>query len=136
MTARIKGACACGAIKFEIHKPLCDVIARYCDQCRKLTGHYWAATTVPKESLVFQSNARLQWYQSSQQVRRGCCNIYGSNLFYDYEQRSEITISPGALEDHDMLSLTAYIFTVFKAVYYEICNHLPQHQQWNSRWSD
>ena len=136
MSARIKGACGCGAIEFEIHKPLRDVIACHCGQCRKLTGHYWAATAVPKERLIFQSNARLQWYQSSRHVRRGFCNICGSNLFYDHEQRPEIAISPGALEDQVELSLTAHIFTASKGAYYKICDQLPQHQQWSGRWSD
>ncbi len=136
MSARIKGACGRGAIKIELPKPLRDVLACHCGQCRKLTGHYGAATAMPTERLVFHSNARLQWSQSSQHIQRGFCNICGSNLFYDHEQRPEIAISPGALEDQDELSLTAHIFTASKGAYYEICDQLPQHQQWSGRWSD
>jgi hypothetical protein len=136
MSARIKGACGRGAIKIELPKPLRDDIACHCGQCRKLTGHYGTATAVPKERLVFHSNARLQWSQSSQHIQRGFCNICGSNLFYDHEQRPEIAISPGALENQDELSLTAHIFTASKGAYCEICVQLPQHPQWSGRWSD
>ena len=136
MRACIKGAYGRGAIKIELPKPLRDVIACHCGQSCKLACHYGAATAMPTERLVFQSNARLQWYQSSRHVRRGFCNICGSNLFYDHEQRPEIAISPGALEDQDEPSLTAHIFTASKGAYYEICDQMPQHQQWSGRWSD
>ena len=136
MRACIKGAYGRGAIKIELPKPLRDVIACHCGQSCKLACHYWAATAMPTEKLVFHSNARLQWYQSSQHIQRGFRNICGSNLFYDHEQRPEIAISPGALEDQDELSLTAHIFTASKGDYYEICDQLPQHQQWSGRWSD
>ncbi len=136
MRACIKGAYGRGAIKIELPKPLHDVIACHCGQSCKLACHYGAATAMPTERLVFHSNARLQWYQSSQHIQWGFRNICGSNLFYDHEQRPEIAISPGALEDQDELSLTAHIFTASKGAYYEICDQLPQHQQWSGRWSD
>ena len=136
MRACIKGAYGRGAIKIELPKPLRDVIACHCGQSCKLACHYGAATAMPTERLVFHSNARLQWYQSSQHIQRGFRNICGSNLFYDHEQRPEIAISPGALEDQNELSLTAHIFTASKGAYYEICDQLPQHQQWSGRWSD
>ena len=136
MRACIKGAYGRGAIKIELPKPLRDVIACHCGQSCKLACHYGAATAMPTERLVFHSNARLQWYQSSQHIQRGFRNICGSNLFYDHEQRPEIAISPGALEDQNELSLTAHIFTASKGAYYEICDQLPQHKQWSGRWSD
>ena len=136
MRACIKGAYRRRAIKIELPKPLRDVIACHCGQSCKLACHYGAATAMPTERLVFHSSARLQWYQSSQHIQRGFRNICGSNLFYDHEQRPEIAISPGALEDQDELSLTAHIFTASKGAYYEICDQLPQHQQWSGRWSD
>ena len=136
MRACIKGAYRRGAIKIELPKPLRDVIACHCGQSCKLACHYGAATAMPTERLVFHSNARLQWYQSSQHIQRGFRNICGSNLFYDHEQRPEIAISPGALEDQDELSLTAHIFKASKGAYDEICDQLPQHKQWSGRWSD
>ncbi len=136
MRACIKGADGRGAIKIELPKPLRDVIACHCGKSCKLACHYWAATAMPTEKLVFHSNARLQWYQSSQHIQRGFRNICGSNLFYDHEQRPEIAISPGALEDQDELSLTAHIFKASKGAHDEICDQLPQHKQWSGRWSD
>jgi len=121
MRACIKGACGRGAIKIERPKSLRDVIACQCGQSCKLACQ-------PTERLVFHSNARLQWYKSSQHVRRGFYNICGSNLFYDHEQHSEIAISPRALEDQDELSLTAQIFTASKGAFYKVYDQLPQHQ--------
>jgi len=136
MRACIKGARGRRAIKIERPKPLRNVIACHCGQSCKQACHYGAATAMPTERLVFQSNARLQWYKSSQRVQRGFYNICGSNLFYDHEQHSEIAISSRALEDQDELSLTAQIVTASKGAFYKICDQLPQHQQWSGRWSD
>ena len=136
MRACIKGACGRGAIKIERPKPLCDVIACHCGQSCKLACHYGAATAMPTERLVFHSNARLQWYKSSQHVRRGLQHLWLKFIFYDHEQHSEIAISPRALEDQDELSLTAQIFTASKGAFYKVYDQLPQHQQWSGRWSD
>ena len=136
MRACIKGACGRGAIKIERPKPLRDVIACHCGQSCKLACHYGAATAMPTERLVFHANAPLQWYKSSQHVRREFYNICGSNLFYDHEQHSEIATSPRALENQGELSLTAQIVTASKGAFYKICDQLPQHQQWSGRWSD
>ena len=41
----ITGSCECGAVVFELSGKLRDVVACHCGQCRKTSGHYWAATS-------------------------------------------------------------------------------------------
>ncbi|MDB3912880.1 GFA family protein, partial [Paracoccaceae bacterium] len=43
----ITGSCECGAVVFELSGKLRDVVACHCGQCRKTSGHYWAATSGP-----------------------------------------------------------------------------------------
>ncbi len=47
----ITGSCECGAVVFELSGKLRDVVACHCGQCRKTSGHYWAATSVPTPQL-------------------------------------------------------------------------------------
>ena len=39
-----RGSCNCGGVKYTVTGPLREVIACHCGQCRKQTGHYYAAT--------------------------------------------------------------------------------------------
>ena len=65
------GACLCGAVGFTIRGPLRDVLACHCGQCRKSSGHFWAATAAPRGAFTFQLDDGLSWFQSSQEVKRG-----------------------------------------------------------------
>ena len=54
-----KGSCLCGGVEYELHGPLRDVLACHCIQCRKTSGHYWAATNVPRDKLVLTKTGYL-----------------------------------------------------------------------------
>ena len=71
------GACLCGAVRFTIRGPLRDVLACHCGQCRKSSGHFWAATAAPRDAFTFQLDDGLTWFQSSQEVKRGFVVIAG-----------------------------------------------------------
>lgn len=36
--------CRCGAVRYEVNGPLRNVIACHCEQCRRSSGHFVAAT--------------------------------------------------------------------------------------------
>ena len=76
------GSCLCGAVHFETEAPLRKVQLCHCGQCRKTSGHYWAATQVPTDALTIHGDSALTWYQSSSQAQRGFCHICGSSLFW------------------------------------------------------
>lgn len=121
-----KGSCECGAVAFETHGPLRAVTACHCSQCRKTSGHYWAATAVAKDKLVMTAEAGLVWYQSSENARRGFCNRCGSSVFYDRAGRDIISIGAGVMEDGSGLTLERHIFCADKGDYYQIGDGLPQ----------
>ncbi|MFM7784547.1 MAG: GFA family protein, partial [Gammaproteobacteria bacterium] len=41
------GACLCGVVRYTVQGPLRPVVVCHCTQCRRQTGHYLAATSVP-----------------------------------------------------------------------------------------
>ena len=47
----VKGSCECQGVVFELIGELRDVVFCHCSQCRKTSGHYWAATQVSKGNL-------------------------------------------------------------------------------------
>ena len=79
----IKGSCECQGVVFELIGELRDVVFCHCSQCRKTSGHYWAATQVSKANLNLIKAMSLSWYNSSDEARRGFCSVCGSSMFYE-----------------------------------------------------
>src|SRR5690606_6492885 len=53
------GACLCGAVRFRTTGPLRGVIYCHCSQCRRQTGHHYAATNVPDANLQVEGGEKL-----------------------------------------------------------------------------
>ncbi|MEO1919758.1 MAG: hypothetical protein ABGW81_08670 [Paracoccaceae bacterium] len=45
-----KGSCHCGAVSFEIKGDLSAPDACHCSICRKMSGHFYAATDVKRHA--------------------------------------------------------------------------------------
>lgn len=114
----LHGACACGAVAFEVVGPLRPVIACHCMQCRKTSGHFWAATSVPHERYRLTRQEGLVWYRSSASAQRGHCGRCGAALFWQPEGEARISFSPAALEGATGLKVAEHIFTADGGDYY------------------
>lgn len=124
----VKGSCLCGSVSFRLMGRMRDVIACHCTQCRKQTGHYWAATSVADDDLLMDRSDGLTWYRASDTVARGFCALCGSTLFYVPDGEHRVVVSGGALDDGSGLRLTQHVFVADKGDYYEIADGLPQHK--------
>lgn len=122
----IKGSCECGQVQFELHGPLRDVVACHCSQCRKTSGHFWAATSLPAEALTLTREDGLKWFRSSDFARRGFCTGCGSSLFYEMDGEGRISVGAGALDRPTGLATAKHIFVKDKGDYYDIGDGLPQ----------
>jgi hypothetical protein len=121
-----RGACLCGAVSFQVDGQLTPPDACHCSQCRKASGHYWASTDVPRNSLTISGEGQLGWYRSSDKVKRGFCKSCGSPLFWDAAGRNNISISMGAFEQPTRTRLEKHIFVPDKGDYYDIADGLPR----------
>ena len=120
----LTGSCLCGAITFTATGPARDPAACHCSQCRKQSGHYWAAVQVMDGDLTITGAPR--WYTSSPGVRRGFCPTCGSFLFWKAEADPDTGVALGALAAPTGLRLERHIFTADKGDYYDLPDGLPQ----------
>lgn len=104
------GSCLCGGVQFETTGPLRDVWACHCGQCRKTSGHHWAATSVPLDRFSITAGETLSWYDSSPAARRGFCSRCGASLFWEPRDEDRVAIAAGALDRPTGLRLTRDIF--------------------------
>lgn len=120
----LSGACLCGAVRFTVTAPPERPAACHCGQCRRSSGHVWAAATVPDTALHISGPVR--WYASSDIASRGFCPTCGSFLFWKEDASSKVDFSLGAIVGPTGLRLERHIFTAFKGDYYDIADGLPQ----------
>ena len=94
----MKGSCLCGGVVFEISGPARPVILCHCTQCRKQSGHFWAASNVPVECVRLVRDGTLAWFDASDQASRGFCTGCGAFLFWQATGADTISFAPGAID--------------------------------------
>ena len=121
------GSCLCGGVTFTAKGAARDPAACHCSQCRKQSGHYWAAMQVLDEDLTI--TGEIRWYQASPIAKRGFCPTCGSFLFWKGFTEPDTGIALGALDGPTGLRLERHIFTEDKGDYYDITDNVRQEDQ-------
>jgi len=117
------GRCLCGAVSYEVHGPLRDVLLCHCCACRRWHGHVCAMTAARSEHLRLITDRGLRWIdspESAAKARRGFCSECGSSLFWDAPGRDTISIAAGTLDAPTGLSTTGQIYVEDAGDYYEL----------------
>ena len=101
-----RGGCLCGSVSFEAEEPLRHVIACHCSQCRRTSGHFWAATSVPLGRFrLTRESAALRWFRSSPAATRGFCSDLGISMSLKAHGATEADLRPWAEEAHGIRRL-------------------------------
>ncbi|MFG5384549.1 GFA family protein [Yoonia sp. R2-816] len=124
-----RGSCLCGAVTFQVTGDLPQPSACHCVACRKHSGHFEASVDIPADTLTISGEAHVRWYQSSEKVRRGFCDICGSTLFWDPVFRDWTAVAMGAFDTPAQTKLAMHIFVSEKGDYYDIADGLPQNDR-------
>jgi hypothetical protein len=133
MSERATGRCLCGAVRYEIRGPLRDVLVCHCSECRRWSGHFFAATSAQKSDLVLVESDALRWIESPESesdARRGFCSACGSSLFWDAPARDTISIAVGSLDEPTGLETIGHVYVSQAGDYYELpADGLPRHER-------
>jgi hypothetical protein len=112
--SRATGRCLCGAVTFEVHGPLRDVVLCHCLECRRWTGSVGAFAATLVEDLVIRETGALRWIdspESARRARRGFCGACGSSLFWQAAGGERVSIAAGTLDGPTGLRVAAHIYT-------------------------
>ncbi len=129
MSETHSGHCLCGAVRFRTSGKLREVIACHCSQCRRQTGHFYAATNVQDDGLAVEGAESVTWYRASDTASRGFCRTCGSALFWKGDGSDYTSIMAGAFDQPTGLKIGVHIFCADKGDYYEIADDAPQYAQ-------
>ncbi len=120
------GSCLCGAVHFRTAGPLRGVVYCHCSQCRKQSGHYYAATNVLDENLFVEGAENIAWFGSSEFAKRGFCRTCGSALFWKPRDHAYTSVLAGLFDDPTGLVGECHIFLSDKGDYYSVDDGLPK----------
>lgn len=126
LDALATGGCLCGAVRYEVARPLRDVVLCHCAMCRKTHGHVGAYTAAPKAALTLTAARGLKWYRSSDLARRGFCTECGASLFWERFVGDFVSIAAGTLDPPTGLTTTQQIHVAHAGDYYPIDPAIPQ----------
>ena len=131
MSEIVKGSCECGAVQYEAVGPLRPVTACHCTQCRKTSGHFWAASQVESEKLTITKDDGLKWFRSSEWAQRGFCMGCGASLFWEKDGEGATSIGAGTIDNPPSdLAVSQHICMADKGTYYEVAEELPKLEKW------
>jgi len=114
----LKGSCLCGDVTYTVTGTPHDPAACHCGQCRKWSGHVWAAAIVAEDEISIHGPVR--WYASSEKARRGFCPRCGASLFWHAPGSGHMDFSLGSVDGPTGLTLSRHIFVEDKGDYYGI----------------
>ena len=115
----------CGGVRYEVNGKLRDIITCHCEQCRRSSGHFVAATACRREHFKLVRQDSLQWYSAVPGHRRGFCNVCGSSLFFEETGGQRVSIAAGSLDMPQGLTIAAQIFTAEAGDYYRLDPQVP-----------
>ncbi|MEK1890193.1 MAG: GFA family protein [Phyllobacterium sp.] len=123
------GSCLCGRVRFEARGELRGVVYCHCSQCRKQSGHFYAATNVQDDAISISGEENVTWYEASDFARRGFCKSCGSVLFWKHRDLDHISVMAGAFDQPSSLKGECHIFVADKGDYYAIDDELPKYEK-------
>lgn len=126
MSEERTGHCLCGAVRFRTSGELREVVACHCSQCRRQTGHFYAAIDVLDNDLTVEGGENVTWYRASDSAGRGFCRTCGSALFWKGDGSRHTSLMAGTFDQPTGLKIGVHIFCADKGDYYEIDDDAPQ----------
>ena len=116
--ASVSGGCLCGQVRFTVQGPLREVLLCHCSQCRKMSGHFWAASSAPQNVSILQRYGPA--VVSVLKAKRGFCSLCGSSFSGVILQKQLCPLRPALLDRPTGLKTGAHIFFDDASDYYRV----------------
>ena len=129
----IKGRCECTRVQYEIKGELKDFCHCHCSICRRLHGAAFATWGgVARDEFTYKSGeSDLKKYSFSENADSIFCGVCGSRILVDFKPEADMLyITMGTVIGEVECPPGYHQFVGSKAPWFEICDDLPQHDEW------
>lgn len=123
------GACVCGKITYTAQN-VEPIWYCHCEQCRRMTGHYMAASQVKIDDIEISGEPK--WYYVNERSRHGFCPDCGAQMFWRNDSNPYLSITGGSMNDSSELANKGHIFTSEKGQYYDLPDNEIQCERWTN----
>lgn len=128
MESTLTGACLCREVRYTVSGAVRDVVNCHCERCRRITGHFMAASGCDVDDLQFDADRSLRWYEAGPGVFYGFCGTCGSTLFWRTDGRPGwISIAAGTLDQPTGLRTSSALWTAEAADYHTLDPTIVNH---------
>lgn len=121
----LSGGCLCGAVRFTAAPATHDYCICHCNMCRRWAAGPFMAIDCG-DTVKFEKDADLGFYQSSPWAERGFCKQCGTSLFYKLRGKDEYFVSTEAFDDTSDFKLISEIFIDEKPAHYAFANDVKK----------
>lgn len=126
----LTGKCACGAVRYTVHKDEGDVGPCHCGTCRAWTGGVFIGLQAGKDEATFDGAENLSIWKSSDWAERAFCSKCGSSMFYRLTapgpMQGEYHFGAGTLDDWSGAKWVGEIFVDKKPETYAFAGDHPR----------
>lgn len=132
----LKGSCLCGAVRYQYHAEITEVMACHCLECRKAHGTPFAtnAPILVEHFELLTGQDALKSYESSAGKYRVFCHYCGSPIYSRLDKLPNVLrLRVGTLETPLPLpreGVDCHIFVGDKANWWQINDGAPQYLYW------
>lgn len=126
------GGCLCGAVRFEIHGGIRNIVYCHCSQCRKAQGSAFATNGIVDSAAfrILRGQDKLTAYESTPGQFKYFCKICGSPILSKRPAvLGKVRVRLGTIESDIIERPIAHIFTTSKANWETLCGDLPQYEE-------
>ena len=117
---KLTASCFCGGVRFSIPASSIGIIACHCHDCQKMHGNYNVMLGAPRSEIVFEADATLTWFASSETAKRGFCANCGSRLFKDNLGLDRLMVSAGAINEPTGKTIIKNLWDASKGDWYAL----------------
>ena len=127
---KIKGACLCGAVSFEVINAFEKLFLCSCDQCRQITGSAFSSNLfVCIEGLTWLSGADgiVSYQVPARDISKSFCRVCGSGVPWASGDGSKMIVPAGSLSEPAIVAERLRIFTSEQPSWASNFEKIPAH---------
>lgn len=135
-SARVTGACLCGAVRWSYDAPFTTMLHCHCSVCRKHHGTLFATVVVaPLDTFHWRAGTeKIGTWQSSARESRAFCTVCGSKVPRVEHESRRVFMPAGGLEGELGIRPQLHLFVGSKSPHYTIADGLPQFDEYPPEW--
>ena len=128
----LRGACLCGAVRYEIEGKVSGIGMCHCSVCRKASGAVSnaALVTAARSFRWVSGEDQLKSYSRPSGYTTTFCTSCGSPMPRRHENGKVVMLPAGSLDDDPGTGVAQHIFVGSKAGWDEIAGDAPQYEEW------